>query len=55
MNQFEVGVPNYENLQNLLKDIPNGLLNFFGLERGSWFLHIWIYLQVTKKSPAQLK
>jgi len=40
MNQFEVGVPNYENLQNLLKDIPNGLLNFFGLERGSWFLQI---------------
>jgi len=32
MNQFEVGVQNYENLQNMLKDIPNSVLNFFGLK-----------------------
>ena len=40
MNQFEVGVQDYENLQNVLKDIPNVVLIFLGLERGSWFLQI---------------
>ena len=25
MNQIEIGVQDYENLQNFLKDIPNGV------------------------------
>ena len=43
MNQFEVVAQDYQNLQNVLKDIPNSAddVKFcFELERGSWFLQI---------------
>ena len=52
MNQFEVGVQNYENLQNMLKDIPNSVLNFF---LGKKEVHGFYRFEFTYKLPKNLE